>query len=176
MNHSRNEWKTLEVLEKLGAKLTPMDFKTSVPYRIIDVILSGECAAAFDELTRTNLDDELTMQTKNAWPNIFRSARFVPAVDYVNANRLRTKMIEEVHALLKEYDVIVTTNFGLNQLQITNLTGHPVVVVPNGFVNGRPSSITFLGNYFDEATILGVAKAYQDATDFDEQHPPKFKD
>ena len=176
MNHSRNEWKTLEVLEKLGAKLIPMDFKTSIPYRIIDVILSAECAAAFDELTRTNLDDELTMQTKNAWPNTFRAARFVPAVDYVNANRLRSKMIEEVHAMLKEYDVIVTTNFGLNQLQITNLTGHPVVVVPNGFVNGRPSSITFLGNYFDEATILAVAKAYQDATDFDEQHPAKFKE
>ena len=175
MSHSRNEWKTLEVLEKLGAKLTPMEFKTSVPSRIIDVILSAECAAAFDELTRTNLDDELTMQTKGSWPNIFRAARFVPAVDYVNANRLRSKMIDEVHTMLKEYDVIVTTNFGLNQLQITNLTGHPVVVVPNGFVNGRPSSITFLGNYFDEATILAVAKAYQEATDFDEQHPEMFK-
>ena len=176
MNQERNEWKTLKVLEKLGAKLTPMDFKITMSPRIIDVILMGECAAAFDELTRTNLDDQLTMQTKNAWPNTFRAARLIPAVDYVNANRIRSKMIEEVHAMLNEFDVVVTTNFGLNQLQITNLTGQPVVVVPNGFHNGRPTTISFLGNYFDEATILAVAKAYQDATDFDEQHPPKFKD
>jgi Asp-tRNA(Asn)/Glu-tRNA(Gln) amidotransferase A subunit family amidase len=90
---------------------------------------------------------------------------------------LRTKMIEEIHALMQQYDVIVTTNFGLNQLQITNLTGHPVVVVPNGFnSNGRPTTISFLGNYFDEATILSVAKAFQEATDFDEKHPSMFKD
>jgi Asp-tRNA(Asn)/Glu-tRNA(Gln) amidotransferase A subunit family amidase len=177
LNKNRNEWRTLETLEKLGAKLTPMSFKTTVPSRIIDIILMGECAAAFDELTRTNLDDELTMQNKFSWPNLFRAARFLPAVEYVNANRLRTKMIEEIHALMQQYDVIVTTNFGLNQLQITNLTGHPVVVVPNGFSgNGRPTTISFLGNYFDEATILSVAKAFQEATDFDEKHPPMFKD
>ena len=175
LNKTRNEWKTLETLEKMGAKLIPMEFKTSISPKIIDLILMGECAAAFDELTRTNLDDELTMQTKNAWPNAFRSARFLPAVDYVNANRLRNKMIEEVNTIMKNFDVIITSNFGVNQLQITNLTGHPVVVVPNGFINERPSSITFLGNLFDEATILSVAKAYQDATDFDEKHPEKFK-
>jgi Asp-tRNA(Asn)/Glu-tRNA(Gln) amidotransferase A subunit family amidase len=177
LSKNRNEWRTLETLEKLGAKLTPMSFKTTVPSRIIDVILMGECAAAFDELTRTNLDDELTVQNKYSWPNLFRAARFLPAVEYINANRLRAKMIEEIHALMQQYDVIVTTNFGLNQLQITNLTGHPVVVVPNGFSsNGRPTTISFLGNYFDEATILSVAKAFQEATDFDEKHPSMFKD
>ena len=172
---TRNEWRTLEMLEKMGAKLIPMTFKTSIPPKIIDIILMGECAAAFDELTRTNLDDELTMQTKGSWPNQFRAARLLPAVDYVNANRLRTKMIEEVNELMKNFDVIVTSNFGVNQLQITNLTGHPVVVMPTGFVEGRPSSITFIGNLFDEATILALAKAYQDATDFDEKHPEMFK-
>ena len=176
LNKTRSEWKTLETLEKMGAKLIPMEFKTSVSPKIIDLILMGECAAAFDEMTRTNLDDELTMQTKNAWPNAFRSARLLPAVDYVNANRLRSKMIEEVDAIMKNFDVIVTSNFGVNQLQITNLTGHPVVVMPNGFLSdGRPSSITFLGNLFDEATILSLAKAYQDATDFEEKHPEMFK-
>ena len=175
MNRERPEWLTLKTLETLGAKLIPMDFTTTVPSKIIDIILMGECAAAFDELTRTNLDDELTVQSKNAWPNNFRAARFLTAVDYVNANRLRTKMIEEINAIISAYDAIVTTNFGLNQLQITNLTGHPVVVVPNGFRDNRPLSITFLGNYFDEATLLKLAKAYQDATDFDEQHPPLFK-
>ena len=176
LNKTRSEWKTLETLEKMGAKLIPMEFKTSVSPKIIDLILMGECAAAFDEMTRTNLDDELTMQTKNAWPNAFRSARLLPAVDYVNANRLRSKMIEEVDAIMKNFDVIVTSNFGVNQLQITNMTGHPVVVMPNGFLSdGRPSSITFLGNLFDEATILSLAKAYQDATDFEEKHPEIFK-
>lgn len=175
LDKNRNEWKTLETLKKMGAKLMPMEFKTSIPAKIIDIILMGECAAAFDEMTRTNLDDELTVQTKNAWPNYFRAARLLPAVDYVNANRLRAKMIEEVNQLMKQYDVIVTSNFGANQLQITNMTGHPVVVVPNGFTDGRPTSITFLGNLFDEATILGIAKAYQDATDFDEQHPEMFR-
>ena len=172
---SRNEWRTLEMLEKMGAKLIPMELKTSIPPKIIDIILMGECAAAFDELTRTNLDDELTMQTKGSWPNQFRAARLLPAVDYINANRLRTKMIEEVNNFMKNFDVIVTSNFGVNQLQITNMTGHPVVVMPNGFVEGRPSSISFIGNLFDEATILALAKAYQDATDFDEKHPDMFK-
>jgi Asp-tRNA(Asn)/Glu-tRNA(Gln) amidotransferase A subunit family amidase len=175
MSRERPEWLTLKTLETLGAKLTPMDFKTSVPPKIIDIILMGECAAAFDEMTRTNLDEEMTVQHKNAWPNLFRAARFLTAVDYINANRLRTKMIEEINTLLQDYDAIVTTNFGLNQLQITNLTGHPVVVVPNGFRQNRPLSISFLGNYFDEATILKLAKAYQDATGFDEEHPPLFK-
>jgi Asp-tRNA(Asn)/Glu-tRNA(Gln) amidotransferase A subunit family amidase len=175
LNKNRHEWRTLQTLEKMGAKLIPMEFKTSVPPKIIDIVLMGECAAAFDELTRTNLDDALTMQTKNSWPNFFRAARLLPAVDYVNANRLRAKMSEEVNQIMQKYDVIVTSNFGVNQLQITNLTGHPVVVMPNGFVDGRPTSITFLGNLFDEATILGLAKAYQDATDFDEKHPEMFK-
>jgi Asp-tRNA(Asn)/Glu-tRNA(Gln) amidotransferase A subunit family amidase len=176
LSKTRNEWKTLETLEKMGAKLVPMEFKTSISPKIIDLILMGECAAAFDEMTRTNLDDELTMQTKNAWPNAFRSARLLPAVDYVNANRLRSKMIEEVDAIMKNFDVIVTSNFGVNQLQITNMTGHPVIVMPNGFLNdGRPSSITFLGNLFDEATILSLAKAYQDATDFEDKHPEMFR-
>jgi Asp-tRNA(Asn)/Glu-tRNA(Gln) amidotransferase A subunit family amidase len=177
MSRERPEWQTLKVVEKLGVKLVPMDFKTTVPPKIIDIILMGECAAAFDELTRFNIDDELTMQIKSAWPNNFRAARFLTAVDYVNANRLRTKLIEEVQALMKGYDAIITTNFGLNQLQITNMTGHPVVVVPNGFTkDGRPLSITFLGHYFDEATILQLAKAYQDATDFEDKHPPMFRD
>lgn len=176
LKKTRNEWKTLETLEKMGAKLIPMELKTKVSPRIIDLILMGECAAAFDELTRTNLDDELTVQTKNAWPNYFRSARFISAVDYINANRLRSQLIEEMNDLMKNYDVIVTSNFGVNQLQITNMTGHPVVVLPNGFSEGRPTTISFLGNLFDEATILSLAKAFQDKTDFEDKHPEMFQD
>ena len=175
LSKTRNEWRTLETLEKLGAKLTPFTWKVTVPMRITTVILESEAAAAFDEMTRTNLDDELTDQSKRAWPNAFRAARFIPAVEYINANRLRTRLIEETAAILRGFDCVIFPNFEGDVLQITNLTGNPTVVVPNGFRDGRPTTVSFIGNLFDEATILAVAKAFQDATDFDEQHPVFFK-
>jgi Asp-tRNA(Asn)/Glu-tRNA(Gln) amidotransferase A subunit family amidase len=138
--------------------------------------LNAEAAAAFDELTRSNRDSLLVRQIKNAWPNSFRRSRFIPAVEYIQANRIRTDLIAAMHKLMSGFDVIVTPSFGGPQLLATNLTGHPVVVLPNGFnERGSPVSISFLGNLFDEATILAVAKAYQEATDFDEKHPEMFK-
>ena len=138
-------------------------------------ILLAEAAAAFDELTRSNRDTLLVRQGEYAWPALFRAARFMPAVEYIQANRIRSLLIEEYNALLKDFDVIVTPSFGGTQLPATNLTGHPVVVVPNGEIeNGSRTTISFLGNLFDEATILAVAKAYQDATAFDERRPPLF--
>ena len=159
----------------MGVKLIPIQWKTSVPSRIMGVVLQSEAAAAFDEMTRTNLDDELTSQGRFAWPNNFRAARFIPAVEYINANRLRSKMMLEINDLLRGYDCVIMPSFDGDILAITNLTGQPVVVAPNGFLNGHPTSISFLGNLFDDATILSVAKAFQDATDFDEQHPDMFK-
>ncbi len=175
LKKDRNEWRTLETFEKMGVKLIPLEWKTTVPSRIMGVVLQSEAAAAFDELTRTNLDDELTSQSRFSWPNYFRAARFIPAVEYINANRLRTKMMLEINDLLRGYDCVIMPSFEGDILGITNLTGQPVVVVPNGFQNGHPTSISFLGNLFDDATILSVAKAFQDATDFDEQHPVLFK-
>ncbi len=175
LKKDRNEWRTLETFEKLGVKLIPLEWKTTVPSRIMGVVLQSEAAAAFDDMTRTNLDDELTSQSRFSWPNYFRAARFIPAVEYINANRLRTKMMLEINDLLRGYDCVIMPSFDGDILAITNLTGQPVVVTPNGFQNGHPTSISFLGNLFDDATILAVAKAFQDATDFDEQHPPMFK-
>jgi Asp-tRNA(Asn)/Glu-tRNA(Gln) amidotransferase A subunit family amidase len=175
LKKDRNEWRTLETLEKLGAKLVPFEWKTSVPPRIMGVVLMSEAAAAFDELTRTNLDDALTSQNRFSWPNYFRAARFIPAVEYINANRLRTKMMTEIGDLLSGFDCVIMPSFEGDILPITNLTGHPVVVVPNGFLKNHPTSISFLGNLFDDATILAVAKAFQDATDFDDVHPEFFK-
>lgn len=172
----RNEWRTLEALEKLGVKLMPIEWKTSVPPRVMGVILMSEAAAAFDELTRTNLDDALTSQNRFSWPNYFRAARFIPAVEYINANRLRTKMMGEINQILRGYDCVVMPSFEGDILPITNLTGHPAVVMPNGFLNNHPTSITFLGNLYDDATILAIAKAFQEATDFEDVHPPKFKE
>ena len=174
---SRPEWKVLAVFRKLGARLEPMIFPDSGVYRfpVMAVVIGAECAAAFDELTRSNLDDQLTYQTKMDWPNSFRTARFIPAVDYINANRHRYLLQQQVDAVLNRYDAVICPTWGGNQPAITNLTGHPAVCFPIGFNNRHtPSSITLVGKLYDEATLLELAKLYQDATDWNGQHPPLF--
>jgi Asp-tRNA(Asn)/Glu-tRNA(Gln) amidotransferase A subunit family amidase len=161
---------TLVVLRKLGAELIPMELP-NLPSNDISFLLGVEAAAAFDELTLSGKDDLMVRQNKNAWPNAFRSARFIPAVEYIQANRHRTLLIQEMERRLKGIDVYLSPSFGRN-LTLTNLTGHPCVVLPNGFrTEGRPTSITFMGKLFGEAKLLQVAKAYQDATDFHKKHP-----
>ncbi len=161
----------LDVLRGLGATLVPVEVP-DVPYGAMRVILISEAAAAFDELTRSGRDAELTEQGPDAWPNSFRVARFIPAVDYVNANRVRTLAMERWHRLMETVDVIVTPTGGSSQLLATNLTGHPAVIVPNGFrANGTPTSITFLGGLFDEASPLALAHAYQGATEWHRRVP-----
>ena len=171
----KQDRQTLRELRKLGANLVPVDLNVDFPVDAMTNILLAEAAAAFDELTRSNRDTLLVRQGEYAWPALFRAARFMPAVEYIQANRIRTLLIEEYNALLKDFDVIVTPSFGGTQLPATNMTGHPVVAVPNGEIeNGSRTTISFLGNLFDEATILAVAKAYQDATDFNKRRPPLF--
>lgn len=168
---------TLAVLRSLGANLEPVDWVSDFPFPAMQSILMAEAAAAFDGLTRSDQDSLLVRQNAGAWPNLFRAARFTSAVDYINANRVRYELVQRVNDLMKDYDVIVTPSFGGSQLLTTNLTGHPCVVLKNGYDRrGRPTSISFIGNLFDEATILAAARAYQEATEFDEQHPPLFID
>ena len=172
------ERKVLEVYKSLGADLKPVEFPDSsvYPVNLISIILNAESAAAFDELTRTNRDDLIERQDKGFWPNSFRAARFIPAVEYINANRYRYNLCKAVNEFMKDYDVVIVPSFAGRQLSITNLTGHPVVVMPMGFnQNGSPLSITLIGNLFDEATILAAAKAYQDKTDHNKKRPEKFK-
>lgn len=96
----------------------------------------------------------------------------IPAVEYIQANRLRYLLIQKMDALMRDIDVLVCPSFGGDQLLLTNLTGHPCVVLPNGFdESGHPKSITLVGKLFDESTILAVAAAYQAQTDFHRQHP-----
>ena len=161
----------LEVLRgKMGINLIEIKLP-DLPYGAMRPILVAEAAAAFDELTRSGRDKLLTAQSKNDWPNTFRSARFIPAVEYVNANRARTLAMQQMAELFKKVDVIVAPTFG-NQLLVTNLTGHPAVILPNGFRDdGTPVSLTFLGNLFAEDQLLAVANAYQQATDFHLKHP-----
>lgn len=172
-SNKTNDSLTLEVLKKLGVELVPMELP-DYPLSAMTAIISVEGAAAFDDMTRSNRDDLLVRQTKNAWPNSFRSARFMPAVEYLQANRLRTKLIQDVYEVLKKanLDVYISPSYGGGNLSTTNLTGHPCVVLPNGFTSkGTPTSITFMGQLFQEAKVLTVAKAYQDATDFHRKHP-----
>ncbi len=171
------QWEVITTLQKLGARVTAVPFADSViyPFNIIGTVINAESAAAFDELTRSNKDDLITRQDKNFWPNSFRVARFIPAVEYINANRHRYALMQAMDTFMHQYDVVIAPSFSGSQLPITNLTGHPVVCLPIGAAaNGRPNSITFIGNLYDEATILAVAKAYQDATLFNKQHPPLF--
>jgi Asp-tRNA(Asn)/Glu-tRNA(Gln) amidotransferase A subunit family amidase len=163
---------TLAKLRELGARLIPIELPP-MPVEAMTVILSAEAAAAFDDLTLSGRDDLLVRQIKNAWPNAFRSSRFIPAVEYVQAGRARHMLIQEMAKVVKGIDVYVAPSFGGNNLLLTNLTGHPCVVVPNGFDRkGSPTSVSFMGRLYDEATVLAVAKAYQDATDFHLKHPP----
>lgn len=166
-----NDSLALKKLEELGAKLIPIELP-DIPVNDISFILSAEAAAAFDELTRSNMDDLLVRQVKNAWPNVFRSSRFIPAVEYINANRVRFMLIQEMQKLMEKVDLYISPSWVGENLLLTNLTGHPCVVVPNGFSDrGTPSSITFIGKLFDEGTIISIAKTYQDATDHHKKHP-----
>ncbi len=163
--------KALAVLRGLGAKLIPIELP-HYPVGAISIVLSAEAAAAFDDLTRSNRDNLLVRQIKNAWPNVFRHSRFIPAVEYLQATRVRYLLIQEMAKLMDSIDVYVSPSFGGDNLLLTNLTGHPCVVLPNGFSEeGTPTSITFMGKLFGEATLLAVAKKYQDATDFHLKHP-----
>jgi Asp-tRNA(Asn)/Glu-tRNA(Gln) amidotransferase A subunit family amidase len=166
-----NDEATLEVLRDLGFDVVPIELP-DIPIKPMALILTVEAAAAFDELTRNNRDDLLVRQIQNAWPNRFREARTVPAVEYLQANRLRTLVMKAMQEQLSGIDVYVSPSWeGQNSL-LTNLTGHPAVVLPNGLRKEKtPSSITFTGRLFGEDKVLAVAKAYQDATSFHLKHP-----
>lgn len=172
---SENDLQVLEVLKNLGIQLHPLELKTTIDPGPMVSMLMVEAAAAFDELTRLNLDDQLVAQRRNAWPNLFRASRFIPAVEYVQMSRQRTLLIQEMHELMKGYDVVITPSFAGQQLQITNLTGHPALCLPNGFgSNGSPTSITLLANLFEEEKLIMLGRLIQDNTDWQTKRPPLF--
>lgn len=170
-----NDSLTLAKLKELGVKLIPVELP-KFPVNDLAIILSAEAGAAFDDLTRSNRDNLLVRQIKNAWPNVFRASRFIPAVEYINANRVRYLLIQEMKKLMDEFDIIIAPSWEGDSSILTNLSGHPCVVLPNGFSkSGTPTSVTFLGRLFDEGRLITFAKAYQDATDFHKKHPALFK-
>lgn len=173
-----NENAVLEVFKSAGAQLIPIDFPDSGLYNfdMIGIIIGSESAAAFDGFTRTGLDDKMTRQGTGEWPNYFRASRFIPAVEYVNANRHRYLLMQKVNEVTDKYDVIICPTWVGNQAAITNLTGNPAVSIPTGFdKNNGPTSITLVGKLYDEATLLAIAKIYQEATQWNKMHPEFFK-
>ncbi len=162
---------TLGRMRELGADLIPVELPV-YPLGSLSFLLSTEGAAAFDELTRSGDDDLLRQQAAGSWPNTFRRRRFVPAVEYLQAQRIRHLLIQDTAKVFEKVDVIVAPSQAGSSLLLGNLTGHPSVVVPNGFSPaGTPTSICFIGRLFGEAELLAVAKKYQDATDFHRRHP-----
>jgi len=183
----------LAKLHEMGVELIPVEMP-KLPYDAMVAMLSAEAAAAFDELTRSGRDKLLTAQNEGDWPNQFRTARFIPAVEYVQAARARLLAMQAVTKAFDNFDVIVAPT-NSRQLVVTNLTGHPAVILPNGFRGddaprippgsdmdedniggpGTPVSLTFLGQLYGEAKLLAFARAYQEATGFQKTHPKAFE-
>lgn len=161
----------LDTLRGLGFDLVPVTLPR-LPVTALSLILTAESAASFDELTLAGKDDLLVRQIEQAWPNTWRQGQMVPAVSYLQANRIRTLLLADMARLMSTVDVYVCPAYGGDNLLLTNLTGHPAVVLPSGFRHdGTPVSITFMGKLYGEADLLAVAKAYQDATGFHLRHP-----
>ena len=164
---------TLATLRQLGVTLVPFDLP-DLPLDAMQIILWVEAAAAFAELMQSDRDDLLVRQDERGWPNRLRSAHFIPAVAYLQAQRLRGRLIDAMRDRMAQFDAYVAPSYGPN-LWLTNATGHPAAIVPNGLRdNGLPSTITFIGHYDDEARLLAVAKSYQTATDYHLKEPPLF--
>ena len=174
-NTADNDRAVLTRLRELGFKLVPIELP-EFPTSSLSFLLNVEAAAAFDEMTRNNKDDELVRQVKWAWPNVFRTARHVPAVEYIQANRARMILNQKMSELFKNIDVYVAPSFWGDNLLRTNLTGHPCVVLPNGFnEKGSPTSISFIGDLYKDGEVIAVSHAYQRGTGWHKEYPPKFK-
>jgi Asp-tRNA(Asn)/Glu-tRNA(Gln) amidotransferase A subunit family amidase len=159
----------LDVLKSAGAKLEPIElpkFSTGS----LRIILVAEAAAAFDDITRDGRVNQLSGQAAGDWPNTFRTSRFIPAVEYIRAQRARTLLMHEMDKLMSKWDVFVSLAGG-SSLLATNLTGHPQVCTPCGFIDGLPRSIMFTGGLYDEGSPLRVALAYERATKWHTMHP-----
>jgi Asp-tRNA(Asn)/Glu-tRNA(Gln) amidotransferase A subunit family amidase len=183
------EQATLTKLTKMGVNLIPVELP-KLPWDAMVPLLTAEAAAAFDDLTMSGRDALLTEQGPEDWPNAFRVARLYPAVEYVQANRVRTLAIRQFAEVFNKVDVIVTPTTDV-QLIATNLTGNPAIIVPNGLRGndaptppaiddgdhddiggpGTPVSITFLGGLYQDAKLAAFAAAYQQAAGFLKLHP-----
>jgi len=184
------------MLPELGMQPVPVSLP-DWPYDSLQLILFAEAAAAFEELTLSHKVDQLKMQVPDAWPNSFRQARFLSAVDYVQADRMRRRVAGEMARIFAEVDVLLVPSLRDETLTITNFTGHPSLTVRAGFVEVSearsvrapdpahplphfspprrvPHGVTFIGRLFDEGTVANAGLALEKATGVAAEHPKGF--
>ncbi len=167
-----NDDAALQALRDLGLNPEAIALPEDFPWRTFDIILRSEAGAFFDELVRSGEIDDMVEQDYGSRANSLRQSRFIPAVEYLQANRQRQRLIESMHQLMKGYDLVISPSRGSRQLYITNLTGHPALSLPTGLdEDGHPTSLTLLGPLYGEATLVEVARAFQEKTEHDEAHP-----
>ncbi len=161
---------SLDALKAAGANLQPIELP-KFPIGALRIILVAEAATAFDDITRSGAINQLSGQDPSDWPNTFRSSRFIPAVEYIRAQRARRLLMQQMDELMSHWDVFVSPAPGSLSLLITNLTGHPAVCVPCGFPKGLPQSLMFTGGLYDEGAPSRVALAFEKATKWHTMHP-----
>jgi len=186
----------LETVKKLG--MVPVEVNIpNWPYGCLNLILFAEGAAAFEELTLSGGLNQLKAQVPDAWPNIFREARFLSAVDFVQADRLRRKVAQEMARLFAEVDLLLVPSLRDEMLTITNFTGHPSLTLRAGFVEVSkarsdwapdpnnpmptfspprrvPHGVTLIGRLFDEGTLASAGLALEHAFSVVDERPPGF--
>lgn len=188
--------KALQTIRQLG--MNPVEVSLpDWPYDSLNAILFAEAAAAFEEITLDHRVDQLKMQVPDAWPNSFRQARFLSAVDLVQADRMRRKVAVEMAKLMESVDMLLVPSLRDEMMVISNFTGHPALVLPAGFVEVSearsdwapdpqhplpkfspprrvPHGVTLIGRLFDEGTIALAATAMQQAFGMAKEHPGGF--
>lgn len=160
----------LDKMRELGADLKPVALP-DYPTDAIGMLCSVEIAAMFDDETLAGDLDVMIEQDKSNWPKNFRVSRTVTAVEYLRAQRLRSLLIRDMNAMMQNWDVVLIPRMGRTSLMVGNLTGHPVAIVPCGFAKGMPRGLSFMGNLYDEAKIMAVARVYEQATQWHTMHP-----
>lgn len=163
----------LETLHKIGVTPVPITLPNNADlYQPIAwLTIDAEGAAAFDKLSASGKLDDLAQQQDGSWPNTFRIGSTIPASDYLQAMRLRTRLQQEMAATFQDIDCYVTVPFHGPTLVYTNLTGHPTLITRCGMIDGAPQSIEFVGNLYNEAAILRLGLAYERATNWHKQWP-----
>ncbi|NND33933.1 MAG: amidase [Saprospiraceae bacterium] len=166
----------LSMLDSLGITMTEKKLPTQFPFKVFDIILRAESGAFFDQLVRSGGVDQMVQQDKTSRANSLRQSRFIPAVEYLQANRYRALLIDSMFQLMQDIDVLIAPNSAENQLLITNLTGQPALSIPTGLDSlDHPTSLTLIGKLYEEGTLLEIGHALQRETNFHKLVPPLFK-
>ena len=161
----------LETYRKAGATLVPIAMP-DLPAGALYALINAEAGAMFDELVRSGGINEMADKGVNGRANQLRAARFIPAVDYIRAQRVRTLLLQEVSALFGpgKIDAFLAPSTS-DSVTACNLTGHPAITVPAGFVDGLPIGLMVTGPLYKEDRLLEVAAAFEAASDWHTKHP-----